>query len=64
VVVASEVMDEDMGWRRLDSGDLVHVDAALQTTVTRVVAQPPAHLLTLADLDPRAAESQRASVPA
>ena len=63
VVVASEVMDEDVGWRRLGSGELVHVDADLRTTVTPVLPAPPAHLLTLADLDPRAAESQRASVP-
>ena len=61
VVVASEIMDEDAGWRGLHSGDLVHVDADLQTTVTRVLETPPPQLLTLADLDPRAAESQRAS---
>jgi predicted glutamine amidotransferase len=63
VVVASEVMDEDAGWRRLDSGDLVHVNGDLQTTVTCVLDSPPAHPLTLADLDPRAAESQKAASP-
>jgi glutamine amidotransferase len=58
VVVASEEMDEDPGWRALQSGELVHVDADLQTTIHRVIDRPPAHQLTLADLDPKAAASQ------
>lgn len=58
VVVATEPMDEDAGWRALGSGDLLHVDADLETTVTRVIDRPPAHQLTLADLDPKAAASQ------
>jgi len=61
VVVASEQMDEDAGWRPLASGDLVHVSPTLEMTVHRVLDAPPAHLLTLADLDPRAAKSQKAS---
>jgi hypothetical protein len=36
----------------------VHVDAELHTTVHRVIERPPAHQLTLADLDPQAAASQ------
>ena len=36
VVVASEAMDEDTGWRALAGGELLHVDPDLQTTVTRV----------------------------
>jgi predicted glutamine amidotransferase len=58
VVLASEPMDEDPGWRPLDPGELVHV--APDLTVSRRVAlpDPPAHPLTLADLDPRAAASQ------
>jgi glutamine amidotransferase len=63
VVVASEVMDEDAGWRALGSGELLHVDADLNTTITPALQAPPAHLLTLADLDPRAAASQRAAEP-
>ncbi len=61
VIVASEQMDEDAGWRALTSGELLHVDAALNATITRVLDAPPAHPLTLADLDPRAAKSQQAA---
>jgi predicted glutamine amidotransferase len=50
VVVASEEMDEDSGWRALEPGELLHVDPDLRTTVTRVIDGPPAHQLTLADL--------------
>jgi len=59
VVVASEPMDEDPGWRALEPGQLLHVDSDLKLTVTTVLDRPPAHPLTLADLEPRAAESQR-----
>ena len=58
VVIASEPMDEDPGWRELDSGELVHVAADLTVRRRRVLTEPPAHQLALADLDPRAAESQ------
>jgi predicted glutamine amidotransferase len=58
VIVASEEMDEDPGWRALQSGELVHVDADLHTTVHRVIERPPAHQLTLAQLEPKAAASQ------
>jgi glutamine amidotransferase len=58
VIVASEAMDEDAGWRELQSGDLVHVDPSLNVTVTRAIDRSPAHQLTLADLDPKAAASQ------
>jgi glutamine amidotransferase len=63
VIVASEEMDEDPGWRALQSGELVHVDASLRTTVHTVIGRPPAHQLTLADLDPRAAASQASAQP-
>jgi predicted glutamine amidotransferase len=59
VVVASEPMDEDPGWRALESGELLHVGPDLQTTITRPLSEPPAHRLTLADLEPRAAASQQ-----
>jgi glutamine amidotransferase len=62
VVVATERMDEDPGWRELEPGELIHVDAELNVRSVRALDQPPAHLLTLADLDPRAAKSQAASV--
>jgi glutamine amidotransferase len=58
VVIASEPMDDDPGWRPLGSGDLLHVDAGLHVSVERVLDRPPAHPLSLADLDPRAAASQ------
>src|SRR5438270_3527559 len=56
VVVASEQMDEDVGWRALNSGELLHVGPDLATTITRVIDRPPARPLTLADLEPRAAK--------
>ena len=58
VIVASERMDEDPGWRLLDSGELLHVGPALQVESSIVLDRPPAHLLTLADLDPTAAAAQ------
>jgi predicted glutamine amidotransferase len=58
VIVASEAMDEDAGWRPLQSGELLHVDEGLRATVTRVIDRPPAHELTLAELDEKAAASQ------
>jgi glutamine amidotransferase len=59
VVVASEPMDDDPGWRALGSGELLHVDPDLNVTISTVLPDPPVHLLTLADLNPRAAASQR-----
>jgi predicted glutamine amidotransferase len=60
VIVASEAMDEDPGWRQLQPGELLHVDPQLRATVTRLLDRPPAHQLTLAELDPKAAASQAA----
>jgi glutamine amidotransferase len=59
VVVATEPMDEDPGWRALQSGELLHVDPELRVTITTAIEDPPAHPLSLADLEPRAAASQR-----
>lgn len=58
VVVATERMDEDPGWRGLESGELLHIDAGLSVTSRIAVEGPPAHPLSLADLDARAAASQ------
>jgi glutamine amidotransferase len=58
VVVASERMDEDPGWRALGAGELLHVDGDLGATITRPLDRPPAHPLTLADLGVKAAASQ------
>lgn len=58
VVVASEQMDENPEWRPLASGELLHVDAELNTDSAVILDRPPAHRLTLADLDAAAAASQ------
>jgi glutamine amidotransferase len=60
VVIASEPMDEDPGWRQLRSGELLHVDPQLRVTSTIVIDHPPRHPLTLADLEPEAAAAQSA----
>jgi predicted glutamine amidotransferase len=61
VVLASEPLDDDPGWRLLESGELLHVDADLNVSGTRVLDEPPAFPLKLADLDPHAAASQSKS---
>jgi glutamine amidotransferase len=58
VIVATERMDEDAGWRLLKPGELLHIDPDLRSETITVADAPPAHLLTLADLDPKAAQSQ------
>jgi predicted glutamine amidotransferase len=58
VIVASERMDEDAGWRPLQSGELLHVDPDLKVTITRPLERPPRHQLTLSDLTGKAATSQ------
>jgi glutamine amidotransferase len=58
VIVASERMDEDPGWRALAPGELLRVDGELNVTVTLALERPPAHQLSLADLPGRAASSQ------
>jgi predicted glutamine amidotransferase len=61
VVVATEPMDEDAGWSPLASGELLHIDRGLRVTREVVLAEPPAHLLTLAELEPAAAAAQAPS---
>jgi glutamine amidotransferase len=61
VVVASEPMDDDPAWQALEPGQLLHVDGRLEATIETVLPDPPAHQLTLTDLDPKAAASQRKS---
>jgi predicted glutamine amidotransferase len=58
VVIASEELDSDPGWRPLRSGELLRVDPNLQVASRIVVATPPAHALKLADLEARARASQ------
>jgi len=57
VVVASEKMDDGEGWKPLQSGQLLHVGPDLQVNITDVLSTPPADLISLADLSPRAASS-------
>jgi glutamine amidotransferase len=58
VVVASERIDDDPGWRLLASGELLHVAPDLQTASHVVVDEPPARPLRLAELTGRARTSQ------
>lgn len=58
VIVASEPMDADPGWRLMAPGELVHVDGDLAVDTQVAIDHPPARLLTLADLRPQAAASQ------
>ena len=58
VVVATERMDEDPGWKAVEPGELLHVDSSLRVTRTQALDRPPAHPLTLADLEGKAAASQ------
>jgi predicted glutamine amidotransferase len=58
VIVATEPMDEDAGWRLLEPGELVHVGPTLAVESTVVLDRPPVHQLTLDDLEPRAAKAQ------
>jgi predicted glutamine amidotransferase len=58
VIIASERMDDDPGWRLLDPGELLHVSSTLQIGSSAPFPAEPAHLLSVADLDPAAAASQ------
>jgi glutamine amidotransferase len=57
VVLASEPMDDDPGWRLLESGELLHVGAELELSAAIALPDPPAHRLELSDLS----ELERAS---
>jgi hypothetical protein len=61
VVLASERMDADDGWRLLAPGELLHVDHALGVSSHVIVAQPPAQPLTIDDLGATAKASQAPS---
>lgn len=54
VVVASEPMDGDSGWRLLEPGELVHVDADLNITRRLEFPCPPKHRISPADPHPTA----------
>ncbi|MFF4416832.1 class II glutamine amidotransferase [Streptosporangium sp. NPDC001559] len=62
LVVASERMDDNPGWRLMEPGELLHNGPDLGLVRTALLTDPPARPLTLADLRPGAAASQRAGV--
>ena len=59
VVVASERLDDNPEWRPLRSGELLHIGPDQHVTSRIALPDPPAHRLTLADMHPQAAASQR-----
>ena len=61
MIVATERMDDDPGWRSLRGGELLHVDGDLRVSTRQIIDHRPAHPLTLADLGERAAASQGAT---
>ena len=64
VILASERIDDHPAWRPLDSGRATARRRGSGGCTSRIaLPDPPAHLLTLADLEPRAAASQRATGP-
>ncbi len=58
VIIASERMDDDPGWRLLDPGELLCVGPDLKITSSTPFRPVPRHLLQESDLDPAAAASQ------
>ena len=58
VVLASEPMDDDPGWRTLESGELLHVGAELEISSAIALPGPPAHRLELGDLSELGRASQ------
>lgn len=63
VLIASERMDDNPGWRLLETGELLHVNADLSVETSRPFASTPHHLLQLAQLDATAATSQHPNLP-
>jgi predicted glutamine amidotransferase len=59
VLFATKPMDNNPRWRAMAPGELVHVGPSLAVTATFPFPEKPAHLLTLADLEPSAAASQK-----
>jgi predicted glutamine amidotransferase len=58
VVVASEHLDDDPGWREFASGELLRVSPTLEVSSENVLPDPPRHPLTLQDLAAPAQASQ------
>ncbi|MCC3270798.1 class II glutamine amidotransferase [Arthrobacter gengyunqii] len=58
VLLATEKMDDNPRWRLMDSGEVLHINAALEVHSSNPLPPEPRYRLTLADLDDRAAASQ------
>lgn len=58
VVIASERMDDDPGWRAISPGELVHVDEHLAVHSEIAFPEAPAHMIDLHHLDEHARSSQ------
>jgi glutamine amidotransferase len=58
VIIASERMDADPGWRLMDPGELLHVGPTLETDSSAPFPPVPARLLQVSDLGLTAAASQ------
>lgn len=63
VVLASERMDNDPGWRLLEPGRLVHIDKDLRVSTHTILPNAPAHPLTIDELNPTAKVSQASAQP-
>jgi len=60
VVLASEPLDDDPGWRLLAPGELLHVDSALAVSSCFPLPPAPTHFLTLEELGAQAASQHPA----
>jgi predicted glutamine amidotransferase len=63
VVIASEPMDADTGWRPLASGELLHVSPGPRVNSRVILPDAPARPLTFADLGERERASQAHAPP-
>jgi glutamine amidotransferase len=59
VIVASEPMDDDPGWREIANGELLHISPEVVAHSDVILDRPPKTQLAIDDLNPRAADSQR-----
>jgi predicted glutamine amidotransferase len=58
VILASERMDADPGWRLLASGELLHIGEDLRIDTRMILERAPARPLSIEQLDPTAQASQ------
>jgi predicted glutamine amidotransferase len=61
VVLASEPMDDDPGWRALKPGELLHVGPELVLSSAIALPDPPAQMLDLSTLNEQSRSSQATS---